>query len=116
MKPEERKKELGQAWHHNDPFDGPEGMIDMWSHWAFQGPFPKTTDGRVRMIGAALRGFAVEYEVKMTRAFIQALEEQAAEWQAKGLGVEAQGLMLFVKTILERGPLDQKPTVGVGTC
>lgn len=99
--PEEKRKELGQAWHFLDPYPWPSDLAAHWSHWVFQGALPRDTDQRVKIVQAAITFFGYDSEIKLTRQILKLIREEAEELEKIGKGEGAAALRAVMDKIVE---------------
>lgn len=98
---EEKRKELGQAWHFLDPYPWPSDLASMWAHWVFQDTFPRDTDHRVRMVEAAITNFGYDSEIKLTREILKLIRQETEELEKLGKGEGAAALRAVLDKIVE---------------
>jgi hypothetical protein len=106
--PEEKRKELGQAWHYLDPYPWPGDLASQWACWAFQGSFPRTTESRVKLIKEAIEGFAADSDIRLTRDILRLIEKEAKERELSGLRGDADVLRSMIKILIEGKPAEAK--------
>lgn len=99
--PEEKRKELGQAWHFLDPYPWPSDLASSWAHWLFQDTFPRDTDHRVRMVTSAITNFAFDSEIRLTRDILKVIKGEVEELEKLGKTEGAAALRGIIEKIVE---------------